>query len=223
MKLKSQPRRSSRMILQPGDLMMGGPWVKSTILKSPQIRPFLFSFTFGECKYPIRTVNSANRRWKAVKRMKLNSWLCTIGCLRTGEFILGNAKGKVMFHGRLKWRPFVILLKASAVKTVNEHYFTVNWRQQARKRIQLNSQPRRSSRMILQPGDLMMGGLWVKIKILKSPHIRPFLFSFTSGECKYPIRTANSANGRWKAVKRMKCGLLAAYCRMVTDGWIYTG
>ena len=129
-----------------------------------------------------------------------------------------------MFHGRLKWRPFVILLKASAVKTVNEHYFTVNWRQQATKRIQLNSQPRRISRMILQPGDLMMGGLWVKIKILKSPQIRPFLFSFTSGECKYPIiiRTANSANGRWKAVKRMnmwtlgcmKCGLL---------GWLRTG
>ena len=122
-----------------------------------------------------------------------------------------------MFHGRLKWRPFVILLKASAVKTVNEHYFTVNWRQQATKRIQLNSQPRRISRMILQPGDLMMGGLWVKIKILKSPQIRPFLFSFTSSECKYPIiiRTANSANGGWKAVKRMKCGLLAAYYRMV--------
>ena len=208
MKLNFQPRRSSRMILQPGDLVMGGLWVKIKILKSPQIRPFLFSFTFGECKYPIRTANSANGRWKAVKGMKLDSWLrITIGWLRTGEFILGNAKGEViLFHGRLKWRPFVILLKASAVKTVNEHYFTVNWRQQAIKRMKLNSQPRRSSspRMIIQSGDLMMGGPWVKSKILKSPQIRPLLFSFTFGECKYPIRTANSANGRWKAVKGMK-------------------
>ena len=41
---------------------------------------------------------------KAVKGMKLDSWLrITIGWLRTGEFILGNAKGEViLFHGRLK-------------------------------------------------------------------------------------------------------------------------
>ena len=37
-----------------------------------------------------------------MKGMKLDSWLRTIGWLRTGEFILGNAKGEVMFHGSLK-------------------------------------------------------------------------------------------------------------------------
>ena len=38
--------------------------------------------------------------------------------LRMGDFLSGNSEREVVFHSRNKWRPFVIYLKASAVKTV---------------------------------------------------------------------------------------------------------
>lgn len=87
--------------------------------------------------------------------MKLDSWLCAIGWLRTCECILGNTKGDVLLRAQ---DHLSFHLKLSfAAKTVYEHYFTANGRQ-ARKRTKLNSRPQRSSGMILQPGDLMMGG-----------------------------------------------------------------